>query len=85
MPQEKVREFLMDREDWRFIRIIIALLCMGTMIICFPFVCVKVKMPKWKPKVMSGSVANVDAIALLVNVKKVIGNQLVIDLQARVA
>lgn len=30
---------------------------------------------------MSGLVANVDAIALLVNVKKVIGNQLVIDLQ----
>lgn len=30
---------------------------------------------------MSGLMANVDAIALLVNVKKVIGNQLVIDLQ----
>lgn len=43
MPQEKVREFLMDREDWRFVRIIIALLCMGAMIICFPFVCAKVK------------------------------------------
>ena len=30
---------------------------------------------------MSGLMANVDAIALLVNVIKVIGNQLVIDLQ----
>ena len=40
MPQEEVCEFLMDREDWRFVRIIIALLCMGVMIICIPFVCV---------------------------------------------
>ena len=30
---------------------------------------------------MSGSVVNATVIALLVNVKKVIGNQLVIDLQ----
>lgn len=38
-------------------------------------------MPKWKLKVMSGLVVNVSVIALLANVKKVIGNQLVIDLQ----
>ena len=38
-------------------------------------------MLRWKPKDMSGSVVNVSVIALLVNVKKVIGNQLVIDLQ----
>ena len=38
-------------------------------------------MLKGKPKVMSGLMANVDAIALLANVIKVIGNQLVIDLQ----
>ena len=37
-------------------------------------------MPRWKPKDMSGSVVNASAIALLANVKKVIGNQLVIDL-----
>ena len=30
---------------------------------------------------MSGSVVNVSVIALLANVKKVIGNQLVIDVQ----
>lgn len=30
---------------------------------------------------MNGSVVNASAIALLANVKKVIGNQLVIDLQ----
>ena len=38
-------------------------------------------MPRWKPKDMSGSVVNASVIALLANVKKVIGNQLVIDLQ----
>ena len=38
-------------------------------------------MLKWKHKVMSGSVVNASVIALLANVKKVIGNQLVIDLQ----
>ena len=43
MPQEEVCEFLMDREDWRFVRIIITLLCIGVMIVCIPFVCVKVK------------------------------------------
>ena len=38
-------------------------------------------MLKWKLKVMSGSRATVSAIAPLVNVIKVIGHQLVIDLQ----
>ena len=38
-------------------------------------------MLRWKPRDMSGSVVNATVIALLVNVKKVIGNQLVIDLQ----
>ena len=43
MPQEKVREFLMDREDKRFARYIIIMVLLGILIVFTPYVCIKVK------------------------------------------
>ena len=43
MPQEKVREFLMDREDKRFARYIIIMVLLGILIALTPYVCIRVK------------------------------------------
>lgn len=43
MPQEKVREFLMDREDKRFARYIIIMVLLGILIVLTPYVCIRVK------------------------------------------
>ena len=43
MPQEEVREFLMDREDKRFARYIIIMVLLGILIVLTPYVCIKVK------------------------------------------
>ena len=43
MPQEKVREFLMDREDKRFARYIIIMVLLGILIVLTPYICIKVK------------------------------------------
>lgn len=43
MPQEKVREFLMDRENKRFARYIIIMVLLGILIVLTPYVCIRVK------------------------------------------
>ena len=71
----------MDRENLRLISIIMAYICLCAILFGLPFICMEVKANAWKPKVMSGSRAIASAIVLLVSVIKVIGHQLVIDLQ----
>lgn len=46
MPQEKVCEFLMDREDKRFARYIIIMVLLGILIVLTPYVCIRVKRAK---------------------------------------
>lgn len=46
MSEEKVRELLIDREDWRFVRRIIVLLLCGALLVAVPFVCVKIERTK---------------------------------------
>ena len=43
VPQEKVREFLMDREDKWFARYIIIMVLLGILIVLTPYICIKVK------------------------------------------
>lgn len=80
MPQEKVRKFLMDREDKRFARYIIIMVLLGILIVLTPYVCIKVKRAQMEAQGYEWVARSAIVIVLLAQDMRAIGNQLVIDL-----